>query len=129
MTVDLIHRLVAVRTTRDDDVGDRDEYGQPVDVSTDTTAFRGLVQPKEAREQALLSQAGAIASDHTIFAWPVDIIGADYIAFADPDDETAEDPNDDRRYQVTGIRDAAGIGHHLEIDAVLVTAGGEEEGS
>jgi hypothetical protein len=120
----LRHRLVAVRRTLSDDPADRDDYGQPTVTGTATIPFRGRVSPKSVRETALVSQAGAQIGDHTIFAEPFDLAGSDYIAFADPADPTQEDPGDDRRYEVTGIRDAAGQSHHLEIDARLVTSEG-----
>ena len=115
MSVGLVHSLAIVRTNRSDAVADRDEYGQPTTTTTSVTTTRGLVQPKSAREVALISQAGDVVSDHTIFLPPVDVIGADYLRF---------DPDDGRRYEVTGVRDAAGIGHHLEVDARLITAAG-----
>jgi hypothetical protein len=42
---------------------------------------------------------------------PTDVRAADLITF---------DPDDGRAYEIKGVRDAAGIGHHLEIDARMV---------
>lgn len=124
----LITPLIAVRTIRSDAIADRDEYGQPMEVATVLTPFRGLVQPKDVRETAAISQAGVAIADHTVYARPLELIGGDFIAHADPDDETAIDTTDPRRYEITGIRDAAGLGHHLEIDARLVIAEGDTTG-
>jgi hypothetical protein len=109
----LIHSLLIVRHTVQTDVnGDPllDENGMPLTTDS-TTAVKGLVQPKSAREVALISQGGAVVSDHTIYMLPTDITAADLITF---------DPDDGRAYEIRGVRDAAGIGHHLEIDARMV---------
>ena len=124
----LIMPLVAVRTTRSDEIIDRDEYGQPVATGTVVTPFRGLIQPRAIREVAAISQAGLEVGEQVIYARPFDVIGADYIAHADPDDPAHIDSLDPRRYQVTGVRDAAGLGHHIEIDAHLVIAGDDVAG-
>lgn len=109
----LIHSLLIVRHTVVTDInGDPvlDENGQPT-VTDSTTAVQGLVQPKKATEVALISQGGAALTDHTVYLLPTAVTNADLITF---------DPDDGRRYQVTGVRDAAGIGHHLEVDARMV---------
>jgi head-tail adaptor len=111
----MIHSLAIVRTPFVDTLAGRDEYGQPVRGTPVATTVRGLIQPKSAREMAQFNQAGATVSDHTIFMRPTNVIGADYIRF---------EPDDGRHFQIVGVRDAAGLGHHLEIDANLVTAGG-----
>ncbi len=109
----LIHSLAILRGTVTDDPLTNDENNQPTrspDAVLDTV--RGLVQPKSVREVAQLNQAGAVVSDHTIYLYPTDLREADRIRF---------DPDDGRRYEVRGVRDAAGIGHHLEVDAEMVT--------
>lgn len=106
----LIHRLAVLRYAE----GARDEYGNPAQTqSVLASGVRGLVQPKNVREMAQPSQGGPVTSDHTIFLWPIDVHESDVIRF---------DPDDGRRYQVDGVRDAAGIGHHLELDAHMVEA-------
>lgn len=108
------HRLAIVRTPLDFDEADLDAMGQPARGTAVVTEVRGLIQPKNAREVALSTESGAGLSDHTIYLLPsADVTGADYIRF---------DPDDGRHYNVTGVRDAAGIGHHLEVDARLVKA-------
>lgn len=111
----LIHRLTIVRET---DTGAVDDYGQPIRTPADLATVRGLVQPKAIREVELTNNAGVVVGDHTIYLLPTDITAADRVKFADPADT--------RRYEVTGVRDAAGIGHHLEVDARLI---GSEEGA
>jgi hypothetical protein len=101
--------LVIERVTN----GTEDAYGMPAQTwAAYGDPVRGSVQPKSARELAQLSQGGPIASDHTIYVLPTDVQEADRIRF---------DPDDGRLYQVDGVRDAAGVGHHLEIDAHMVT--------
>lgn len=109
----LIHSLLIVRhTVVVDGSGNPvlDSYGQPTTTDS-STAVKGLVQPKSAREVALISNAGVTVTDHTIYLLPTSVTPADVITF---------DPDDGRRYQITGVRDAAGISHHLEIDAQKV---------
>ena len=115
----LRHPLAIVRTPMLTDEEDLDEMGHPTAGTTVVTEVRGLVQPKSAREVALISQAGAGLSDHTIYLLPTDLTGADYIRHV---------PDDGRRYDVTGVRDAAGQAHHLEVDARLVTGTPDADG-
>lgn len=110
----LIHSLLIVHRAQVLDVDGNpvlDENGMPTTTET-TTAVKGLVQPKSAREVALISQAGANVSDHTIYMLPAAVTSQDVIRYDDEDDG--------RQYNVIGVRDAAGIGHHLEIDAEMV---------
>lgn len=109
----LIHSLLIVRHTPTLDVDGNpvlDENGMPTTTDS-TTAVKGLVQPKDAREVALISQGGATVTDHTIYLLPTDVTAADLITF---------DPDDGRQYQIIGVRDEAGIGHHLAVDARMV---------
>lgn len=99
-----------------------DSYGQPV-VSAVTLAssVAAGIQPKSARERAALNQAGVAASDHTIFLRPRDVSTADTIVHdADTCPLTTDLPTS--TYQVVGLPDAAGAGHHLEVAATLVGA-------
>lgn len=99
-----------------------DEYGQPVltdmDLATDVPAS---IQPKRVAELAAISQAGVAAADHTIYLYPQDISTADRIVH---DATTCPMVPDlpSVTYQVTGVPLAAGQGHHLEVDAKLVSA-------
>jgi len=105
----LVHSLAIVTPT--DDVGDDpDEYGQPVPGIPTTILASGLIQPKTAREVALISQAGAQVSDHTVFLPEGTAVqSASYVRFQ---------PDDGDRYEVVGIRDFAygTTNDHLEVD-------------
>jgi SPP1 family predicted phage head-tail adaptor len=102
------HSLVIERATD----GAVDDYNMPAQTWATLETVRGLVMPKTAEEVAQLSQGGPVASDHTIFLYPTDVQEADRIRF---------DPDDGRTYQIDAVRDAAGQGHHLELDAHVVT--------
>lgn len=102
----LLHTLVIERATS----GAEDDYGQPARTYATLATVSGLVQPKSYREVALSTQAGAVVSTHTIFMRPTDLQEADRILYGS------------QRYEVTGVRDAAGLGHHYEVDARLVGA-------
>ncbi|HSW41756.1 MAG TPA: head-tail adaptor protein [Patescibacteria group bacterium] len=106
----LIHRLAVERATS----GTLDEYGQPTRTYATLATFRGRLEPKSAREVAALSGAGAVVSNHTLYARPRDLRESDRIHFV---------PDDGRRFEVTAIRDPAGAGHHLTIDLTLIRAG------
>ena len=100
----LLHTLVIQRAS----AGAVDEYNQPTQTWANLLEVRGLVQPKSVREVAQLNQAGAVTSTHTIFLRPTDLQEADRIVA------------NGNTYQVTGVRDPAGLGHHYEVDATLV---------
>ena len=106
----LIHTLAVERAT----AGAPDAYGQPVRTYALLATFRGRIEPKSAREAAATSGAGAVISDHTLRARPRDLRASDRIRF---------EPADGRLFEVTGIRDPAGAGHHLTVDLTLVEAG------
>lgn len=106
----LIHKLAVERATS----GALDEYGQPTRTYATLATFRGRVEAKSAREVAQLNQAGAVVSDHTLRTRPRDLRESDRIRF---------DPADGRLFEITGIRDMAGAGHHLTVDLTLVKAG------
>ncbi len=110
-----------VHLVRDVTTGTDDEYGQPtttLDVGED---FRAAIQPKSAREIALISQAGAAIGDWTIFLLPRVVTPADKVIHESevcPVREEADLP--DATFELTGVRNAAGLGHHLELDARLI---------
>ncbi|HEX5013009.1 MAG TPA: hypothetical protein VFV72_02535 [Candidatus Limnocylindrales bacterium] len=121
----LNHRvaIVASRSVLDDqDEPTVDEYGQPVraDVTVASNVAAGI-QPKSERELAAISQAGVAESTHTIYMLPRLVSTADTIVH-DPDDCPLSVDLPAARYLVTGVPDAAGAGHHLEIDARLLGA-------
>lgn len=106
----LIHKLAVERATS----GPPAEYGQPTRTYATLATFRGRIEPKSAREVAQLSGAGAVVSDHTLRTRPRDLRESDRIRF---------DPADGRLFEITGIRDPAGSGHHLTVDLTLIKAG------
>lgn len=109
----LIHDLVVERATEGPATPGTPEYDYNQTVQTWATLaeVRGLVQPKTAREVAQLNEAGAVVSTFTIYLRPTEI---------QPADRLRMEPDDGRRWEIDGIRDAAGLGHHLEVDARLV---------
>ena len=106
----LRHTLAVERATS----GAPGSYGQPSRTFTTLATFCGRLEPKSAREVAALHGAGAVVSDHTLRTRPRDLRASDRIRF---------EPDDGRRFEITGIRDPAGSGHHLTIDLTLVEAG------
>lgn len=119
----LNHRvsIVASRVVLDDDDEPTvDEYGQPVraDVTIGSNVAAGI-QPKSARELAAISQAGIAESTHKVYMLPRLVTTADTIVH-DPDDCPLSVDLPAARYLVTGVPDAAGAGHHLELDVRLL---------
>ena len=98
----LIHTLVVKRLT---DAGGTDDYGQPVTPETTFATVKGRIEPKTASEVALLSQGGAVVSSHVGYIWPLaGLTTADWIESGDV------------RYDITGMPDGGGAGHHLELE-------------
>lgn len=106
----LIHSLAVERATS----GAEDAYGQPLRTYATLSTFTGRIEPKSAREVPQANQAGAIVSDHTLRTRPRDLRESDRIRF---------EPTDGRAFEITGIRDVAGGGHHLAVDLKLIEAG------
>lgn len=115
----LIHTLTIERGT---EIGDSD-WGQAEEVFATSATVQGLPQPKTIREMALTTDAGAVVGDWTIFLPVVPLHESDRIIH-DPVTCTVRGVRDlpAGTFQPTGIRNAAGIGHHLEVDATLVAA-------
>jgi head-tail adaptor len=107
-----VHRLLIQRATS----GAEDSYGQPSRTWSTLATVDGLVAVKSAREVALLSQGGAEVSDFTIFVLPTDVTAADRVRLV---------PFDGRVFEITGIRDPAPTGHHLELDARAISPAAE----
>jgi hypothetical protein len=106
----LTHTVAVMRRTE----GAEDEYGQPILIEALLATVPAAIQPKTEEEQALLSQAGAEVSDHTVFMLPMDIVGSDFIVHDENDCPLTSDLPD-MRLEIDGMRNAAGIGHHLEL--------------
>jgi hypothetical protein len=113
----LIHTLSVVRQS---DTGDVDDYNQPVTEPT-TRSVSGLPQPKRIREVTRIHESGAVIGSWTIFMSPTDLVEGDtinHVAVSCPVPAGVDLP--DLRWNITGIRNAAGLGHHLEVDASVV---------
>lgn len=102
----LNHTLVIQRSTN----GTEDAYGMPAQTWAELATVHASVQPKSVREMAQLSQAGPVTSDLTIYLLPTAIREGDRLV-----------STSGAVYQVDGVRDAAGAGHHYEVDAHQVT--------
>ena len=98
------HSLTIERATE----GALDDYRMPAQTWATLTTTPGWVQPKSATDMAMMSQGGPVSSTHTIYLPVIDLRESDRIMY------------DGKQYEVVGVRDAAGIGHHLEVDATLV---------
>lgn len=105
-----------------------DDYGQPVTSDAVLTSVRAAIQPRAAQEQPAVNQAGPAVSDHVVYLFPTDLTSADAIFH---DDAVCPVPNDlpTGRYEIIGVPNAAGLGHHLEVAARLVEAAQEAVGS
>lgn len=118
----LLDHRVYIR--RDVDSGAEDGQGQPITVSHRSALFPAAIQPKTVRDVALISSAGVVIGDTTIYVQPRVLTEADAIIH-----DTALCPKPDEhdlptgRYELTGVRNETGRGHHLALDAILVGSG------
>lgn len=78
------------------------DYGQPVMAPATVATVDGRIRPVSAREMPLVSEAGAVLSTHVGDLWP--LAGLDSGCWIE---------SGGIRYDITGISDAAGAGHHL----------------
>jgi head-tail adaptor len=120
----LTHTVTIERSSSSGDPDDDDEYGQPVRSPSTIATVRAAIQPKSDREVALTSQAGAALSDYRIYLLPTDLTTADAIIH-DAQDCPMRPDLPDARFEIVGVPDAAGLGHHLEVDARFVEAVGQ----
>ena len=104
----LRHTLVIERAT----AGAVDDYNQPSQAFAAVATVAGLVQPKNAREQAQANEAGAVVTDHSIYVLlTTDLKEADRIIYAGA------------TYQIEGIeRRAYGSVGHLKANVRRVVA-------
>ncbi len=89
--------------------GALDDYGQPVTAEATVATVDGRIRPRTAREVPLASHGGAAISTHIADLWPV--AGLNTGCWIETGGV---------RYDITGISDAAGAGHHLALDLVEV---------
>ena len=86
-----------------------DDYGQATFVPAVLATVDGRIRPITAREVPLSSEAGAAITTHVADLYPVTgLTTACWIESGGV------------RYDIHGIRDAAGQGHHLALDLVAV---------
>lgn len=108
----LRHQVAILRSTP----GEEDEGGNPTLTWTVLATVRARVQPRPlrdaVRELTDPTEGGTVVSDHTILLMPTDVRAADVIRFV---------PDDGRLFRILGVRDAGGKGHHLELDARVVS--------
>lgn len=101
----LIHTITVQRAA----AGAVDDRGIPAQTWSTLATAQAWVQPKSSREMERLSQGGAVVSTHSIYVEPSSAVTpADRISF------------DGKTYQIDGIRDEAGLGHHFKLDCHLV---------
>lgn len=79
-----------------------DDYGQAVMAPATVATVDGRIRPLSAREVPLVTEAGAVLSTHVGDLWP--LAGLDSGCWIE---------SGGIRYDITGISDAAGAGHHL----------------
>jgi hypothetical protein len=116
----LTHTVTIVRASSSGDPDDDDEYGQPVETEGTHATVKAAIQPlTRDTEQPLTTQAGAATADHRIYLFPMDITTADAIVHEAQACPMRPDLPDGR-YEVTAVPDAAGLGHHLEVEARLI---------
>jgi head-tail adaptor len=121
----LTHTVDIIRET---DSGTLDDYGQPVTTEAVLATVKAAIQPRSQREIALISQGGAAVSDHVIYLFPTELTSADAILHDSADCPVLKDlPTS--RFEVIGVPNAAGLGHHLEVAARVVASPQEAEGS
>lgn len=115
----LTHTVTIVRLSSSGDPDDDDEYGHAVRTEAVLDTVKAAIQPKSDQEIALTTQAGAAVADHRIYLLPTDITTADAIVH-DAQDCPMRPDLPDARYEVTAVPDAAGLGHHLEVEARVI---------
>lgn len=115
----LTHTVTIVRNSVSTDPDDDDEQGQPQRTESTLATVKAAIQPKRADEMALTTQAGAVVADHRIFLLPTDLTTADAIVH-DAQDCPMRPDLPDSRFEVTSVPDAAGLGHHLEVEARVI---------
>lgn len=95
------------------------DSGHPAGAEVVLGPYRGLVQPRSARERASASGRDVNVGDFRIYLEgpAIEVVDADVVIrkTADPD------PDLDGDYRVLFVGNAAGMGHHLELDADRLT--------
>jgi hypothetical protein len=103
-----VHTLIIERATD----GAVDDYNNPTRTWSTLSTVKGLIQPKTAREVAQFNQAGAVVSTFTIYLRPTEIQPADRVR--------TDDAPVAGTYEIDGVRNEAGLNHHLKADCRMV---------
>lgn len=98
-----------------------DDRGHPATTPADVATYAGLIQPRDARERLSVAGNDVNVGTHRIY------LEAAAIGVVDVDDRLRKEataPGADLagEYRIVGIANAAGMGHHLEVDAELIRA-------
>lgn len=113
----LTHRVSIVR---DVPTGSLDaQRHETVAATTIASAVPAAIQPTSDRERAQQADAGVVASDFTVFLRHRSLTDQDRIVHVAASCPMAPDLPD-ATYLVRGIRDAAGLGHHLEVNVTTI---------
>lgn len=121
--MDLLRHSIAV--VRDVPTGapldpDGEDRGRVTRAPETVGTYRGLIQPKSARERAAWTQTDAAMVTHRIY------LEAAALGNVDTDCRLVKaggnDPDLDGTYRVGFVGNAAGWGHHVEIDAERLDA-------
>lgn len=117
-----------VSIIRQFDSSNLNDYGQPITSDVELASVRAAIQPRKAREQDAVGQGGPSVTDYVVYLFPTDLTTADAIFH---DEAVCPVPNDlpTGRFEISGVPNAAGLGHHLEVACHLVAAAAESEGS
>jgi len=117
----LTHRVTLIRRVAVLEDGEPvlDEDGHAERTESRTTGIAVAIQPLSTKERAAQHQAGVTVSTHRIYALPQTISSADVVEH-DPDACPMSLDLPLVRYEINSTPDAAGLGHHLEIDATEI---------
>lgn len=128
MFADLLDHQVYIERKRG--TGSETDYGQPVDTIETSHVFAAAIQPKTARELALTTQGGPPIGDFNIFIQDR-VVGNEETIIHDTSLCPKSDETDfqDARFEILGVRNETGRGHHLALDARLIGSPGGVEGS
>lgn len=103
----LPHTVVIERATR----GARDEHGVPAEAWATLATVAGWLQPRLRREATEATEGGAVRGDHLLILLPTDVHEHDRVVVSGTDGGRL-----DGTYGITAVIDAAGKGHHLELE-------------
>jgi hypothetical protein len=110
--------------------GTETDYGHEVTTIETSALFAAAIQPKTARELALTTQDGPPIGDFNIFIEERVVGNQEAIIHATSLCPKADEVDyADSRFEILGVRNETGRGHHLALDARLIGQPGGVEGS